>query len=275
MLNRAPLNTVPLNQSAEATAPAVFPFWLFQEIPMRVIPSNTATASLRRAYFTLRDTAGDPVDITVTGVKSTVSVDGGTPGAATDDIVKVSGTIGLYYQELTQPEVNQTAGALIAGSLAPSGTVLAEWQVQIGPSSSFSTTVVLEDNSLTSAKVADNAFDADGFSAALVAKIADGIWDELTAGHTTTGSTGKAIIDLLANVALILADTGTDGVVISDATRQSIGQEVLKTLGMGRGNRVYVSGTDIITTDTDGTTAIATQPFTRLASPANPIDSVG
>ncbi len=110
---------------------------------MRVIPSNTATAALRRIPFTLVDATDlvTPEDIVVTGVKVSLSIDGGTPANSTNDIVKVAGATGEYYLELTQAESNQAAGALVRGSLAPSGCALTKLAAQVGPAEVFSTEV--------------------------------------------------------------------------------------------------------------------------------------
>ena len=80
--------------------------------------------------------------------------------------------------------------------------------------------------------------------------LVDLIWDEATSGHATAGTNGKALTDALADtselqtdwanggrldlildaiaadVALVLADTGTDGVVLSAATCNKIADHV-------------------------------------------------
>lgn len=98
-----------------------------------VIPPNTATAALRRISFTLVDETDliTPEDITVTGVKVTLSIAGGTPAASTNDIVKVDGTNGEYYLELTQAESNQAAGTVIRGWLQPTGCALTKIAARI------------------------------------------------------------------------------------------------------------------------------------------------
>lgn len=48
---------------------------------------------------------------------------------------------------------------------------------------------------VTAAVVATGAIDADALAADAVAEIADGVWDETTSGHTTAGTTGKALTD--------------------------------------------------------------------------------
>jgi hypothetical protein len=101
----------------------------------RTIPSNTATAVERRVYFVLRDATDliTPEDITVTGVKVSLSLNGGSLANSTNDIVKVSGTVGLYYLELTQTEANQTRGAEYIGHLQPSGCARCYLSADIGP----------------------------------------------------------------------------------------------------------------------------------------------
>lgn len=100
---------------------------------MQQIPSNTATAALRRISFTLVDATDliTPEDISVTGVKVTLSIAGGTPAASTNDIVKVNGTAGEYYIELTQSESNQSDKTVIRGWLTPSGCALTKIEVEV------------------------------------------------------------------------------------------------------------------------------------------------
>lgn len=76
------------------------------------------------------------------------------------------------------------------------------------------------------------------------ASIADAVCDEALSGHTTAGTVGKAISDTLADtnelqgdwtdggrldllLDAILADTGTDGVVLSSSTRDAIATSLL------------------------------------------------
>jgi hypothetical protein len=78
----------------------------------------------------------------------------------------------------------------------------------------------------------ENALE-QGPGGATAADIADQVWDEATAGHSGAGSAGKALTDALADtnelqgdltdggrldliLDAILADTGTDGVVLAD-----------------------------------------------------------
>ena len=92
---------------------------------------------------------------------------------------------------------------------------------------------------ITAASIATGAIDADALAADAVAEIADGVWDEDATGHQTQGTFGQAIGDPAADTntiykavvtdatgatvgvdaAAILADTGTDGVVVAAASK--------------------------------------------------------
>jgi hypothetical protein len=58
-------------------------------------------------------------------------------------------------------------------------------------------------------------------------------------------------------------------------TLAAIGQQVLKATTLTLGNKLFIDGTDIVLTDTDGTTEIGRAPYLRLEAPANPLASVG
>lgn len=100
-----------------------------------VIPQNTATAALRRIPFVLVDATdfATPEDITVTGVKASLSFGGGTAANSTNDVVKVDGASGRYYLELTQTEANNALGP-VHGTLQPTGCARAYLAAIIGPS---------------------------------------------------------------------------------------------------------------------------------------------
>lgn len=66
--------------------------------------------------------------------------------------------------------------------------------------------------------------DDSGAAPLSVAAIVDAIWDELLSGHTTAGSAGQAVSD-------ILADTGTDGVVVAAGSKT--GYSLTATTGLG------------------------------------------
>jgi hypothetical protein len=130
-----------------------------------VIPPNTATAALRRISFTLVDATDfvTPEDISVTGVKATLSIAGGTPANSTNDIVKVSGTVGEYYLELTQAESNQTAGTVVRGWLTPSGCALAKIQARIDETVASRSTYAGSDTSGTTTLLGRLTSDRAGY----------------------------------------------------------------------------------------------------------------
>ena len=142
-----------------------------------VIQKDEATASDRRVYFSLVDATDGitPEDITVTGIKARISKNGGAYAATTADITKISDSNNKpdYYIELTAAEVD-TLGQ-IRGYVDATGCAKAPFQVNI----------VNYDPTAAGPTVAD---------------IADGVLDEALAGHTTAGTSGKALIDLLAGV---------------------------------------------------------------------------
>lgn len=99
---------------------------------------------------------------------------------------------------------------------------------------------------ITAAAIATGAIDADALAADAAAEIADAVWDEDATAHQTTGTFGQAIGDpvadtntiygavvtgaagatvaadiiaVKADTAAILADTGTDGVVVAAASK--------------------------------------------------------
>ncbi|MBX3173262.1 MAG: hypothetical protein KF709_02565 [Gemmatimonadaceae bacterium] len=183
---------------------------------MRIIPSNSSTAALRRIPFTLVDATDlvTPEDITVTGVKVTLSVDGGTPAASTNDIVKVNGTNGEYYVELTQAEANQTAGAIVRGYLKPSGCALTKLEAQIGPADVFAATVdanvvSMAANAVTATAIADGALTAAKFAAGAF----DAVWSVATRSLTTVGT---LIADIWSHATRVL--TAGTNIVLAKGT---------------------------------------------------------
>lgn len=97
----------------------------------------------------------------------------------------------------------------------------------------------------TGATTLDSDYSLYGGGPGLAAAIAaDAVWNELSTGHVSAGKAGEqlwtdvdavlAVADnlpdsgALNDLAAILADTGTTGVVIATATAQAIADEVLK-----------------------------------------------
>jgi hypothetical protein len=191
------------------------------------------------------------------------------------------------------------------------------------------TSLEIQDGALTAAKFAASSLDGKGdwnigkTDYALSAAGVDAIWDETMAGHVTADTAGlvmnelqdggrldllidaiKAVTDLIpdagalttidANVDAILADTGTDGVVISAATANKLADHVLRRTWANAEassdgdtiafrslfgavaklvNRVAVSGATLTVYKDDDTTSLGTQSVTTDAA-ADPITEV-
>lgn len=79
---------------------------------------------------------------------------------------------------------------------------------------------------ITAGSIAADAIGASELAADAVAEIADAVWDEATTGHTTSGTFGE---QLKTDVDAILADTGTDGVVVASLAANSVSASALAT----------------------------------------------
>lgn len=82
-------------------------------------------------------------------------------------------------------------------------------------------------DAITAAKIATGAIDADALAADAVAEIADGVWDEALAGHTTAGTAGKALSDAAAAAApsaSAIADAVWDEALSGHLTAGSAGK---------------------------------------------------
>ena len=69
-----------------------------------------------------------------------------------------------------------------------------------------------------------NAVTASALATDAVAEIADGVWDEATSGHSTAGSTGKALTDATAPTAAAVADAVWDEVLSGHLSAGSTGE---------------------------------------------------
>lgn len=230
------------------------------------IPKNTANAAERRIPFVLVDATdfSTPEDITVTGVKVDLSFGGGTDAPSTNDIVKVDGAKGMYCLELTQSEADNALGP-VHGYLKPTGCAASYLEAEIV--SDVPTT-------LAAVKAKTDNLPADPADASDIASAFG------TVNSTLATIDGRLDTEIAAILAAVDTEVGaiktiTDALLAGGATAQAIAQEVLLAFAMGRGNKVEIVGTDLVLKGTDGSTVLSTQPFTRLASAANPMATVG
>lgn len=123
--------------------------------------------------------------------------------------------INAGYYRVDIPDAAFASGAarvLISGAVT--GMVVIGVVVEIGAGQGIASEI--QNGLATSAalQVVDDNVDTLVASITTTAAIVDAVWDEATAGHTTSGTFGE---QLKTDVDAILADTGTDGVVVNAA----------------------------------------------------------
>jgi len=148
-------------------------------------------------------------------------------------------------------------------------------------SSSAITSSTFASGAITAAGIAADAIGASELAADALAEIADAVLDEALSGHSTAGTLGKALTDVLNAV------TST-GVTIASATMTSIADALLKRdLSAVTGeasrsalnalrflrNKWSVSGSTLTVTKEDDTTSAWTAAVTTNAS-ADPVTAV-
>lgn len=85
--------------------------------------------------------------------------------------------------------------------------------------------VEIDNGLITAAAIATGAIDADALATDAAAEIADAVWDEAISGHSTAGSTGKALSDASAGSATAaqIADAVWDEALSGHLTAGSTG----------------------------------------------------
>ena len=158
-------------------------------------PSTLAgTAQTGDCYARLGAPAGASVSADVAAVKSdtaAILVDTGT----TLD--------GRIPAALVGGRMDASVGAVAAGAITAAG--IADGAID---AATFAA------GAIDAAAIAANAIGASELAADAVAEIADAIWEEAQADHVGAGTFGEVATE----VAAILSDTGTDGVLISDGS---------------------------------------------------------
>jgi hypothetical protein len=141
-------------------------------------------------------------------------------GTVDANIVSISGdSAAADTLELFVEALDQVTGQLDSGSLA-SGTITAT-----SIASSAITNAKFAAGAIDAAAIADNAIDAGAIAsdAITAAKVAADVTTEIQNGLATA----SALSSVASDVSAILTDTGTAGVVVSQATQQAIADEVL------------------------------------------------
>jgi hypothetical protein len=127
------------------------------------------------------------LDITVGGAIAELGVNALTANGAGDAIETY-----VWGALLANHTTANSFGARIIRSVNSNNTV----QISGGGSNHiFAVLHDAEPNSIPEDAFVDGALSARVLASDFVAEIADGVWDEATSGHTTAGTTGKALID--------------------------------------------------------------------------------
>lgn len=100
----------------------------------------------------------------------------------------------------------------------------------------------LSAGTITAASIATGAIDADALAADAVAELADGVWDELLAGHVGAGTAGLALADAStggdpAAIATAVWDLA-DGIETDWTPRQTLRVIAASTAGVNSGNEL-------------------------------------
>ncbi len=86
----------------------------------RVMKDGETTASKKRVFFDIRDSAGAGWSGSVTGVKAKLSISGAASADSTNDIVRV--TTPLHYVELDNTEAGSAAAGDVITAWVPADT---------------------------------------------------------------------------------------------------------------------------------------------------------
>jgi hypothetical protein len=173
----------------------------------RPIPrKNTAY----RVTFPIFDADGDLVT-GATGLDSEYSGDGGEFADCTNEATEIITSSGMYYLDLTAGEMNYDTVAIIVKTSSSGAKTT---PIVIYPEEAGDVRVAvssIDAGAITAAAIATGAIDADALATDAVAEIADGVLDEALAGHTTAGTVGDALNDLLdvTTVTVVSAVSGT------------------------------------------------------------------
>ena len=125
------------------------------------------------------------LDITVGGAIAELGANALTANGAVDEI-----SAAVWGALLASHTTANTFGARLIRSLNTNNTV------QVTGSNHVAADIhELQTGVITAGDFAANWLTAAGLASDAVAEIADGVWDEATSGHTTAGTTGKALID--------------------------------------------------------------------------------
>jgi len=184
-----------------------------------------------RVVFPILDNTGSLVS-GAAGLDSEVSKDQATFADCTNEATEIATSSGIYYLDLTSTEMDADCVAVIVKTSTTdaktttlifypaestdipvnvtgwNGTAVATPDTAGYPKVTIKDGTGTGEIDLTSggvlvSAIAANAVNASALATDAVAEIADGVWDEATAGHVGAGSFGAAVSDILTDTAVI------------------------------------------------------------------------
>jgi hypothetical protein len=263
----------------------------------RFLKTNTATRVTVGPFFDKTDGITPETALTATNEKLTFMVDdGGVPTLVIDanatgsggnnDLVHVTGDdAGFYDLELTAAQTNYVGRAMLSITYATDHCPVFH-EFTILPAKVYDSLVGGTDNlevdavqwlggtiaavgttgvpKVDIARVANSAVPVT--TATLVsdsvtdASVADAVWDEATSGHTTAGTTGKAVIDILAGASpAAIADAVWDEATSGHTTAGTTGKAITDAQSAGDPWATTITGSE-----TPGTTGHAIMKINRV-----------
>lgn len=134
------------------------------------------------------------------------------------NVSQFGGTNGTFASGRPETNTSHIAGSAVSTSSAQIGVNVVNAGGTAWASGAL-TSGVFAAGAITASAIAADAIGASELAADAVAEIADAVWDEATTSHTTSGTFGE---QLKTDVDAILADTGTDGVVVASIATGAI-----------------------------------------------------
>src|SRR3990172_7740618 len=191
------LNHFAIDTSADGSFYAAGSFFHIL-ITTGTVDSVSVTGSVVGSFTLRKDSALKP-----TTAGRTLDVSAG--GEAGVDWANVGSPTTAVNLSATNIDVDQIVASVTGGvgSVAAGGIAAASFAA----------------GAINAAAIAADAIGASELAADAVAEIADALWDEATVGHTTAGTFGEQV---KTDIDAIVADTGTDGVIVASLAAGSI-----------------------------------------------------
>jgi hypothetical protein len=205
------------------------------------------------------------------------------------DVTHFNGSAGTFASG--RPEVNTShiAGSAVSTSSAQIGVNVVNAGGTAWASGSL-TSGVFASGAITATAIAADAIGASELAADAIAEIADAVWDEDATAHQTQGTFGQGIGDpaadtdtiyalansIKADTAAILADTGTDGVIVASIATNAINAAAIADGAIDSG--AFAAGAitaSAIAADAIGASELAADAIAEIADAVWDVDATG